>query len=126
MKKRFGEVYWANSQRIDKTDLKTRRQYVVTKDNGTFVGVSKIRGFNNNDKNNERLFELNINKYPLKKRCGVDNKIYSRRSDNKKPLCLEDKDVFDNNYVFKLSSHDTHNILNHVNLDVKKKKGRKK
>lgn len=122
MGKRLGEVYWANSQKIDKTDKKIRRQYAITKDNGKNVGVSKIRGFNNNQKNNERLFEISSNKYPLTKRSGVDNKIYSRRSDNKKPLQLTDNEVFDKKPAFKLSSHDTHKVILHTS---KNKKGRK-
>ena len=123
MAKRLGHVYWANSQKIDKTDNKSRRQYTVTKDNGKYVGVSKIRGFNDNRKNSERLFELSVDKYPLNKRSGVDNKIYSFRVDNKKPLQLEDKEVFDTKPAFKLSSHDTHKVLLHTRN--KQKKGRK-
>lgn len=121
MTKRLGEVYWANSQKIDKTDNKIRRQYAVTKDNGKNVGVSKIRGFNNNQRNNERLFELDIAKYPLRKRSGVDSKVYTYRADNKKTLQLSDREVFDNKPVFKLSSHDTHKAV----LHTKNKKGRK-
>ena len=122
MGKRLGEVYWANSQKIDKTDKKIRRQYAITKDNGKNVGVSKIRGFNDNQKNNDRLFEINIDKYQLTKRSGVDNKIYSRRADNKKPLQLTDNEVFDKKPAFKLSSHDTHKAILHTS---KNKKGRK-
>ncbi len=126
MTKRLGNVYWANSQKIDKTDNKKRRQYAVTKDNGKNVGVSKIRGFNNNKKNDDRLYELDRNKYPLSKRSGVDKKIYSQRADNKKFLRLEDSEVFDKKLAFKLSSHDTHRILNHTSsVKNKQKKGRK-
>lgn len=121
MTKRLGEVYWANSQKIDKTDNKIRRQYAVTKDNGKNVGVSKIRGFNNNQRNNERLFELSTKKYPLSKRSGIDYKVYTRRTDNKKALQLSDSEVFDKKPVFKLSSHDTHKAV----LHTKNKKGRK-
>lgn len=123
MKKHLGEVYWANSQKIDNTDKKARRQYAVTKDNGRNVGVSKIRGFNDNEKNNDRLFKLDMNKYPLTKLSGIDNKIHTRRVDNKKPLRLEDKEVFDKSPVFKLTSHDTHRVLLHTKN--KQKKGRK-
>lgn len=126
MAKRLGNVYWANSQKIDKTDKKKRRQYAVTKDNGKNVGVSKIRGFNDNKKNDNRLFELDRNKYPLSKRSGIDKKIYSQRADNKKSLRLEDIEVFDKTPAFKLSSHDTHRVLKHTGLvKNKQKKGRK-
>ena len=60
MAKRLGNVYWANSQKIDKTDNKQRRQYAVVKDTGKTVGVSKIRGYNNNNLNDKRLYELDI------------------------------------------------------------------
>ena len=125
-KKQLGNVYWANSQKIDKTDRKTRRQYAVTKDSGKTVGVSKIRGFNDNDKNKERLYELNQKKYPLTKRSGVDKKVYTRRADNQKPLRLKDSEVFDKSPAFKLSSHDTHKVLEHTttNRKTKIKKGR--
>ncbi len=121
MNKRLGNVYWANSQKIDKTDNKKRRQYAVTKDNGNNVGVSKIRGFNDNKKNNDRLYELNRDKYPLSKRSGVDKKIYTQRADTKKLLRLEDYEVFDKAPAFKLSSHDTHRILIHTGSITKRK-----
>ena len=115
MKKRTGNVYWANSQKIDKFDKKDRRQYAVVKDNGKNVGVSKVRGFNDNAKNNQRLFELDCKKYPLSKRSGVDNKVYTKGA-NKKHLRLEDRDIFDSSPAFKLSSSDTHKVLQHVIL----------
>lgn len=121
MAKRIGNVYWANSQKIDRTDKKKRRQYAVTKDNGRNVGVSKIRGYNDNEKNIDRLYVLDMNKYPLSKRSGVDKKIYSKRADNNKLLRLEDNDIFDINPVFKLSSHDTHRVLNHTGSSNKRK-----
>ncbi len=125
MNKRLGNVYWANSQKIDKSDKKRRRQYAVVRDNGKNVGVSKIRGFNGNKKNDERLFELNKNKYPLSKRSGVDKKVYSQRVDNHKYLILEDNEVFDKKPSYKLSSHDTHRVLKHTCYFNKNKKGRK-
>lgn len=124
MTKRLGNVYWANSQKIDRSDKKKRRQYAVVRDNGRNVGVSKIRGFNGNGKNDERLYELNKDKYPLSKRSGVDKKVYSQRVDNHKHLRLEDSEVFDNKVSYKLSSHDTHRVLKHTGY-FNNKKGRK-
>lgn len=120
MSKRLGEVYWANSQKIDKMDNKKRRQYAVTKDNGRNVSVSKIRGFNDNPNNIKRLFELDMSKYPLSKRSGVDKKVYTKRADNNKMLRLEDFDIFDSSPSFKLSSHDTHRVLVHIGTSNKK------
>lgn len=124
MAKRTGNVYWANSQKIDKSDTKVKRQYAVVKDNGRNVVVSKIRGFNDNPKNNTRLFELDKNKYPLSKRSGVDKKTYFQRVDNKRLLNLNDKEVFDEKVSFKLSSHDTHKVLMHTGVIKKTKKRR--
>ena len=124
MNKNLGNVYWANSQKIDKSDRKKRRQYAIVRDNGKNVGVSKIRGFNGNKKNDERLYELNKDKYPLSKRSGVDKKVYSQRVDNHKSLRLEDNEVFDKKPSYKLSSHDTHRVLKHTGY-FNNKKGRK-
>ena len=124
MKKQLGNVYWANSQKIDKSDRKKRRQYAIVRDNGKNVGVSKIRGFNGNKKNDERLYELSKDKYPLSKRSGVDKKVYSQRVDNHKSLRLEDNEVFDKKPSYKLSSHDTHRVLKHTGY-FNNKKGRK-
>lgn len=124
MAKRLGNVYWANSQKIDRSDRKSRRQYAIVRDNGKNVGVSKIRGFNKNKKNDERLYELDLKKYPLHKRSGVDKKVYSRRADNREHLRLEDNEVFDKTPSYKLSSHDTHRVLQHTGY-FKNKKGRK-
>ena len=62
-----------------------------------------------------------MKKYPLKKHSGVDSYIYSRRSDNKQLLSLQDKDVFDQNSTFKFTSRDTRRILEHTKI----KKGRR-
>ena len=124
--KETGNVYWANSYYIDKSDLKSRRRYAIVRDNGKNISVAKIRGFNNNKKNDDRLFELDIKKYPqLTKKCGIDRKVYSRRSDNLTLLEIEDKQVFDKKPDFKLSSHDTHKAINHTILSRKQKKGRR-
>ena len=67
-----------------------------------------------NSKNDERLYKLDEKKYPLTKPSGVDKKVYTTRADNKKLLKLNDKQVFDSNPSFKLSSHDTHNVVVHT------------
>lgn len=123
--KRTGNVYWANSRKIDKTDIKPRRQYAVVRDNGKYVKVSKIRGFNENINNLDRLMELDQNKYSLSKRSGIDKKVYSQRVDNRKFLQLEDAEVFDIRPAFKMSSHDTHLAILHTRTNNKQKKGKK-
>lgn len=119
--KHTGEVYWANNTKIDPSDTKTRRQFAVVNDNGKNVGIAKIRGINNNSKNDERLYKLDEKKYPLTKPSGVDKKVYTNRADNQRPLRLNDKQVFDSKPSFKLSSHDTHRIINHTNKKRKRK-----
>ncbi len=126
----MGYVFWAKSTKIDKTDKKPRRRYVVVRDSGNYVSVSKIRGCGDNKKNVDRLYKLNSDKYPLLKESGVDYKVYGRRSDNNKRLSLSDRDVFDSSEDFKLTSHDTHRVLVHTGQtgkkDTQRKKGRKK
>lgn len=112
MSKKTGYVYWANSRKIDGFDNKHRRQYAIIRDNGKYVKVSKIRGFNENDKNKNRLYELDMKKYPLTKRSGVDNYVYSYSS--KKPLRLNDNSIFDNEPSFKITSKDMYKVLKHT------------
>lgn len=122
MAKRIGDVYWANSRLIDKTDEKKRRQYAVVRDNGKNVKVSKIRGFNENNLNNSRLYELDIKKYPLTKRSGVDKYVHSFKTTAKERLRLEDKEIFDVAPSFRLSSHDTYRVIKHTNSNNRKNK----
>lgn len=119
--KHTGEVYWANNTKIDPSDTKTRRQFAVVNDTNGYVKVAKIRGVNDNSKNDERLYKLDEKKYPLTKPSGVDKKVYTTRADNKKLLKLNDKQVFDSNPSFKLSSHDTHNVVVHTRKSSNKK-----
>lgn len=121
-KKRTGSVYWANSRLIDKTDEKKRRQYAVVRDDGKNVKVSKIRGFNENNLNKSRLYELDNKKYPLTKRSGVDRYVHSYKTTTKERLRLDDKEVFDLEPSFRLSSHDTHRVVKHTNSKKRKKK----
>ncbi len=90
------------------------------------MSVSKIRGINANDRNADRLYKLDRSKYSLSKDSGVDKKVYKNRADNKKFLKLEDREVFDNNMSFKLSSHDTYRFLGHTGVSMSNKKGRRK
>lgn len=122
MAKKLGEVYWANSQKIDKTDSRKRRQYAILKDNGRNVAVSKIRGYNNNNKNLDRLYKLDEKKYPLSKPSGIDKKLYTRESTSNKLLRINDRNIFDSSPSFKLSSHDTHNAIRHTRTSTNKKR----
>ena len=124
MAKKIGYVYYANSRQIDLSDKRKRRRYVVVKDNGKHVGVSKIRSINKNKP--KRLYPLDKNKYPLSKECGVDSKVYTTKAKSKEKLSLTDNTVFDSSPSFKLSSKDTHNVLQHVVVRTGKKHKKKK
>ena len=69
----------------------------------------------------DRFYALDIKKYPLTKRSGVDRYVYSYRADNHKLLTLKDKQVFDVKPAFKFTSRDTRRILEYT----KNKKGRR-
>lgn len=120
--KHTGEVYWANNTKIDPSDTKTRRQYAVVRESKGNVKVAKIRGINNNSKNDERLYKLDEKKYPLTKPSGVDKKVYTYRADNKQLLRVEDKEVFDSKPSFKLTANDTHRVIRHTNANNKKRR----
>ena len=93
-------------------------------DNGKNIKVSKIRGFNENIKNEFRLYELDKKKYPLTKRSGVDSYVHTYRHNPKSKLKISDKQVFDNKPAFKLSSHDTHRAILNTKSNKRHKKGR--
>lgn len=121
-KRHVGYVYYANSKRIDASDKKVRRRYIVVKDNGRNVGVSKIRSKHANLSNARRILSLDRNKYPLKAdESGVDERVYTTYSNSKEKLILSDYSVFDREADFKLSSKDTHKVLQHVRLRSGKK-----
>ena len=72
----------------------------------------KIRAYN--DKNKDRLYELDIKKYPLTKRSGVDRYVYSYSSKPKKLLQLNDKTIFNSEPSFKITSRNMYKILKHT------------
>ena len=118
-KSNVGKVYRGTTKYIDK-DTKPERNYVVVKDNGKFVSVSKLKSVKKD--NDEALFEIDFEKYGLAKRTGVDYQRFDKNRMSKKPLSLEDRKVFpEGQERFKLSSHDTYKAIRHTQ---KKKKPR--
>lgn len=123
--KNIGKVYLAETKYIDK-DTKNIRRYVVVKDNGENVAVSKLKSikkFDSDNKNSDPyLIEINSSYPGLSKRTGVDEQVFNRNRLTKKKLSIsKDNGVFNNKEEFKLSSHDTHRVLKHVKLRTGKK-----
>ena len=115
-----GKVYRGNTNYIDK-DTKKSRNYVVVKDNGKTVSVSKLKSIKKIDafgKNADRaLIEINAVRYGLSKRTGVDYQKFNRNRYTKKGLYLSDRKVFpEGKERFKLGSHDLSRVLRHTKV----------
>ena len=113
-----GEVYRGVTKYID-VETKPERNYVVVADNGKYISVSKLKSikkFDDNGRNADpALLEIDNVKYGLPKRTGIDfQQFYLNRMSNRR-LSLSDHRVFPyEKPVFKLGSHDLHNVLLHV------------
>ena len=125
---RVGKVYRGRTKYID-LDTKPERNYVVVLDDGKRVFVAKLKSikiFDDQGRNADKaLVEINATRYGLPKRTGVDYQKFSKNRMSRKPLRLDDKDVFPERVErFVLSSKDKHNVLIHTSaiLDPKKKK----
>ncbi len=123
-----GKVYRANTKYID-LDTKPTRNFVVLKDNGSFVTVSKlktIKQFDDNNKNADRaLVEINHQRYGLPNRTGVDFQRFDTNRMTNKKLTLKDIKAFPSNQEsFKLGSHDLNRVLQHTNTIPRKRKKR--
>ena len=111
-KSNVGNVYRGRTKYID-PENKHERNYVVVRDNGKHVSVSKLKSIKRD--NDLALFEINHEKYGLKKRTGIDFEVFSKNRMSHKPLSLSDKRVFpEGKERFKLSSHDTHRAIKHT------------
>ena len=121
-----GKVYRGKTKYID-PETKAERNYVVVVDDGKRVSVAKLKSikiFDENGRNADRaLVEINATRYGLEKRTGVDFQTFDQNRMSKKPLQLEDDDVFpEGKERFKLGSHDTHKVLVHTNKVPRSKK----
>ncbi|MBP3402257.1 MAG: hypothetical protein J6K85_04260 [Clostridia bacterium] len=118
-KSNVGKVYRGETKYIDR-DTKKQRNYVVVRDNGKNISVSKLKSIKK--ENDPALLELNYQKYGLKKRTGVDYQRFDKNRMSKQPLALDDRRVFpEGKERFKLSSHDTHRAIIHTEKYKKKK-----
>lgn len=124
-----GKVYRGRTKYID-PETKHERDYVVVRDNGKNVTVSKLKSikkFDENGKNADRaLVEINHARYGLPKRTGVDFQRFDNNRMSGKRLTLEDKDVFpEDKERFALGSRDKHEVLKHTGrTDKRKKRGK--
>ncbi len=114
-----GKVFRGETKYID-TEPKQSRRYVVVKnknDNVTVAKLKTIKSFDANGKNADvHLQEINSEKYGLEKRTGVDHETFSKNRLSGKKLSIKDKEVFHSEKEeFKLTSHDLHRVLNHIN-----------
>ncbi len=123
---KVGKVYRAKTKYIDK-DTKPERNYVVVFDDGRRVKVSKLKSikiFDENGKNADKaLVEINQDRYGLKVRTGVDYQVFDRNRMSRKPLKIDDKDVFpEENERFELSKRDKDRALYHTKQKKRNKK----
>lgn len=120
----LGKVYRAETKYIDK-DTKKHRNYVVTKQKGDNVGVSKLKSikkFSEDGKNADPyLVEINSSRYCLPKRTGVDSQVFERNRITGKKLSLKDNRVFSQDSEFTLGSHDWSRVQSHTNKRRKKR-----
>ena len=115
---RVGKVYRARTKYID-LDTKPERNYVVVLDDGKRVSVAKLKSikiFDEQGRNADKaLVEINATRYGLPRRTGVDFQKFSKNRMSRKPLRLDDKDVFPEKVErFKLGSHDLARVLRHT------------
>lgn len=127
-KQYVGKVYRGETKYIDR-EPKKQRDYVVVRENGTKVTVSKlktIKKFDENDKNADRaLVEINHERYDLPNRTGVDFQRFDKNRMSGKPLDIDDRDVFpEDKPRAELSNRDRDRVLIHTGIRkrIKKKK----
>jgi hypothetical protein len=128
-----GKVYWGESKFID-TDTKPRRRYVVVKDNGETVKVSKLSSLKKFDKDGKNVDSnfAEIKKYDgLTKRTGVLNRLFAKNKKTKEKLRIgKDNGVFDEKPIFELDDEDFEKVEKHIidakNMERKKFRAKKK
>ena len=115
-----GGVYRGRTKYID-PEPKLERNYVAVRANGNKVSVVKMKSYKKDV--DPDLVEISQKKYGLEKRTGVDHEIFSKNRMTGRNLKITDWDAFPKGVPeFRLSSHDTHRVLDHVNRHKNKKK----
>ena len=120
-----GKVYRGRTKYID-PETKLERDYVVVRDNGRNVTVSKLKSIKKFDENGKNadpaLVEINHERYGLPKRTGVDYQRFDKNRMSGKRLTLEDKQVFpEEKERFTLSNKDRDKATFHTGARKRKK-----
>lgn len=113
-----GKVFYGKTKFIE-PDTKPRRRFVVVKDNGLNVKVSKLNSMKMDMKGNfiqdKHKIEIDRNYTGLTKRTVVDDKVFSKNRKTKEKLYLgKNNGVFDEMEEFIVSDYDMERIHNHV------------
>ncbi len=122
-----GKVYRGRTKYID-PEPKLERNYVVVRDNGRNVTVSKLKSIKKVDQYGKNadpaLAEINYARYGLAKRTGIDFQRFDKNRMSGKPLQLDDKKAFpEQKERFTLSNRDRDKVIYHTG--VKKRNKRK-
>ena len=122
-----GKVYRGRTKYID-PEPKLERNYVVVRDNGRNVTVSKLKSIKKVDQYGKNadpaLAEINYARYGLAKRTGIDFHCFDKNRMSGKPLQLDDKKAFpEQKERFTLSNRDRDKAIYHTG--VKKRNKRK-
>lgn len=114
-----GFVFVGNTMYID-SEPKLHRRYLVTKQKGDNVTVSKLKSIKKFDEAGKNadpfLVEINQNYPGLTKRTGVDKTYYTKNIVKKQSLRIIDKDVFKQMPEFKVSGRDLRKAQVHTGI----------
>lgn len=114
-----GCVFIGRTMFID-PDTKNTRRYLVLKQQGEVVRVGKLKSIKQFDKHNKNadpyLVEINQNYKGLTKRTGVDKSTFARNIIKNQPLKITDKDVFNQEPEFRVSSRDLNKAQIHTGI----------
>lgn len=114
-----GYVFIGKTQYID-LETKPRRRYLVTKQKGQNVTVSKLQSikiFDAQGKNADKnLIEINQGYPGLTKRTGVDKWQYTKNRMSGKPLKIPDSKIFNEAPEFRVSQNDLKKAQIHTGI----------
>lgn len=129
-KQYVGKIYRGVTKYID-PDTKRTRDYVVVRENGKKVTVSKVKSIkqvDENEKNADKaLVEINHERYSLPKRSGVDFQRFDTNIMSGKPLKITDNRVFpEGKSRAELSNRDKERVLIHTGIKNPNRRKKKK
>ena len=114
-----GYVFIGKTMYID-SEPKLKRRYLVTKQKGNNVTISKLKSIKKFDENGKNadpfLVEINQNYPGLTKRTGVDKWNFTRNKIKGSLLNIKDKDVFKQTPEFRVSKNDLRKVQEHTGI----------